>query len=334
MTILSGLPPPAKPVLVVGGYGYRNAGDEAMLAGLLDTIGRAGVTVVSRSPAETAATHRVEAVSISRAATELRYHHGVIIGGGGLFGRDMGRLGRMLPLAGLLATVARREVALIGIGVDADMPRTTARLVGALARRATTVVVRDTASVRVMADLGVEAVLLPDLSSAVTSSGRAAGVRHLQTIGLRPDRRPVVGLCVTALDPVLADRLAAAIEALADRLPELDFCLFPMSRHPFVDRHNDEVFARRLMAGRPRLRMLLPPDDPADVLAIFEAFSAALCVRYHSLLFAERAGIPIIPVPYAEKCRHWLADRSLEPADLEPGAVVERLSRLARRAVA
>jgi polysaccharide pyruvyl transferase WcaK-like protein len=268
------------------------------------------------------------------AAAELRFHRGVIIGGGGLFGRDMGRLGGLLPVAGLLATVARREVALVGIGVDAEMAPLSARLLGALARRATTVVVRDTASVAVLAELGVEAELRPDLSSVVPSAGRAAGIRQLQAIGLRPDRRPVIGLCVTALDAELGERLATAIEALVDSLPQFDFCLFPMSRHPFVDQHNDEVFARQLMVRRPRLRMLIPSDDPTEVIAVFEAFTAALCVRYHSLLFAERAGIPIIPVAYAEKCHHWLAERSIESADLDAGALVERVGRLARRAVA
>ncbi|HYK95180.1 MAG TPA: polysaccharide pyruvyl transferase family protein [Candidatus Dormibacteraeota bacterium] len=334
MTILADLPLPPKPILVVGGYGYRNAGDEAILAGLLDTIGRDGVTVVSRSPAETAATHGVETVSIRKAASELRYHRGVLIGGGGLFGRDMGRLGSLLPLAGLLATLARRDVALVGIGVDAELPPVRERLLGTLARRATTVVVRDAASVTLMRRLGVEAELRPDLSSVVPSAGRAAGVRHLRAVGLRPERRPVMGLCVTALDPGIVERLAVAIETLVDSLPDFDFCLFPMSRHPFLERHNDEVFARQLMVRRPRLRLLVPPDDPSEVLAVFEAFSAALCVRYHSLLFAERAGIPIIPVPYAEKCHHWLAERSLEPADLTPGAIVERFGGLARRAVA
>jgi uncharacterized membrane protein YbhN (UPF0104 family) len=109
----------------------------------------------------------------------------------------------------------------------------------------------------------------------------------------------------------------AAILGAVDALPSMEFCLVPMSRHPFVAAHNDEVLARRLIALRPRLR-LLETDDPSAVLGVFEALSAAVCMRYHSLLFAERAGIPIVPIAYAEKCLLWLAERGLEP--IEPSA--------------
>ena len=47
---------------MVGAYGYRNVGDEAILAGLLTTLGGRRVTVVSRSPAETSALHGVPAI--------------------------------------------------------------------------------------------------------------------------------------------------------------------------------------------------------------------------------------------------------------------------------
>jgi polysaccharide pyruvyl transferase WcaK-like protein len=334
MSLLAGLRVPPKPLLVVGGYGYRNSGDEAILAGLLELIGRDGVTVVSRAPAETAALHDVPTVSIAQAPLALRWHRGVVIGGGGLFGRDMGRLGELLPLAGLLAEWSGREVALIGIGVDRDMPPIASRLLGALARRASLVVVRDAASRSILEGLSVEAVIRPDLSSVVPSAGRAAGVRQLTTVGLAPDRRPVVGLCVTAVNPAVATGLERVIDALVGRLPEIDFCLLPMSQHPFVERHNDAIFASGLMARQPRLRLLMPPDDPGQLLGLFEAFDAALCVRYHSLLFAERAGIPIIPIAYAEKCRHWLAERSMAAVVLEPAAIVARVAGVARVAAA
>jgi polysaccharide pyruvyl transferase WcaK-like protein len=316
---------PAKPTLIVGGYGYRNAGDEAILAGLLQLTGRDGVTVVSRAPAETAATHGVTSIRLADAPAALLRHRGVIIGGGGLFGRDMGLLGRVLPLAGLAATVARREVALLGIGADAEMPRSARPLVRALGRRATSTVVRDADSRSVLAGLGVDALIAPDLSSLVPSAGARAGRRVLEAAGLHPARRPVVGLCLTDIDPDLARSVVRAVLDAVDALPELDFCLIPMARHPFVARHNDEVLARRLIAQRPRLRLVEPPQDTATLLGVFDALGAAVCMRYHSFVFAERAGLPIVAFPYAAKCRTWLAERGLEPDEPSAAAIVDIL---------
>jgi polysaccharide pyruvyl transferase WcaK-like protein len=317
---------PSKPTLVVGAYGYRNVGDEAILAGLLQWLGRDGVTVVSRAPAETAARHGVRSVGILRALSALRRYRGVVIGGGGLFGRDMGLVGRLLPLFGLLAVALRRDVAIVGVGIDATMPRGTALLTRALARRAAIIVVRDRASAEQLAARGITAAVGPDLSTLATSAGRMAGMRALRASGLDPGRRPVVGLCLTAVNPAAIEPVVAAVLGAVDALPDIDFSLVPMSRHPFVAAHNDELLARRLIALRPRLR-LLESDDPSVVLGVFEALSAAVCMRYHSLLFAERAGIPIIPIAYAEKCRHWLAERAREPIELSPAALTAEIER-------
>jgi polysaccharide pyruvyl transferase WcaK-like protein len=316
---------PRKPILMVGAYGYRNAGDEAMLAGLLRVTGRDGVTVVSRMPAETAATHRVRAIPLRAAPAALVAHPGLVIGGGGLFGRDMGLLGRLLPLAGLGASAARREVALVGIGVDRDIPRSARWLVGRLARTARAVVVRDAESRTALAELGVEAAVAPDLSSLVESAGRAAGRRTLEAAGLQPARRPVVGMALAGVDPGLGQRVERAVLAAVDAMPEVDFALLPMSRHPFVPAHNDELLCRRLIDARPRLRLVVPPDETPALLGLFEALAAAVCMRYHSLLFAERAGIPLVPIPYAEKCRHWIAERELPEVEPTSEALIAAL---------
>ena len=89
-----------EPILVVGGYGYRNVGDEAILASLLRTLQGRHVTVISRLPAETAAMHEVRAVPITAAAGELLSHRTLVIGGGGLFGADMGLVGRLGKILG------------------------------------------------------------------------------------------------------------------------------------------------------------------------------------------------------------------------------------------
>lgn len=323
-----------RPTLVVGGYGYRNAGDEAMLTGLLDMLGRDGTSVVSRAPAETTAQHGVRAVSIGGAPTAMVRHRSLVIGGGGLFGRDMGALGRLLPVAGILAAASGRPVALAGIGVDDGMPRSSRWLLAKLGQRSQSVVVRDDASRRVLAELGVRPSVEPDLSSLVPSAGRSAGEQLLRSVGLEPARRPVVGLCLTAVNAALVAPMRQAILEAVDARLDLDFCLIPMSRHPFVATHNDEILARGLVVERPRLRVLLPPDDPRVLLGLFEALAAAVCMRYHSLLFADRAGIPIIGVAYAEKCRQWLSERGLESVALTGANLLARLESVSTRAAA
>ena len=115
------------PVLVLGAYGYRNIGDEAILAGLLAQLGEdADPSVVSRMPAETAALHGVRSVGPAAALGALRNHRSLLIGGGGLFGSGMGRLGRMTALFGLAASALGRRVAVVGVGVDPDLPLATA----------------------------------------------------------------------------------------------------------------------------------------------------------------------------------------------------------------
>jgi hypothetical protein len=36
-------------------------------------------------------------------------------------------------------------------------------------------------------------------------------------------------------------------------------------------------------------------------------------MRYHAMVFAERAGVPLVPLVYAEKTVRWLEERSLAP---------------------
>jgi len=308
----SGLP---EPILIVGGYGYRNVGDEAILAGLLHRLAGRGLTVVSRSPAETSALHGVRSVPIWRAVSELRHHRSVVIGGGGLFGRHMGQLGRLLPAYGLLARLPSRAVALMGIGVDADQPALGGTLLRLLARRAARIEVRDATSRDVLRSWQVESVLGPDLSSLMPAAPPSVG-RHLLALAGVDGTRPVVGLCLTAVDERMGDAVARAVVRCVDRLPDVEFLFVPMSQHPFAHRHNDLEFARSLRGRAPRIRVLEGIHHPAAVLSLFGLLSGAVCMRYHALLFADRAGVPIVPVAYADKCRAWLAEH--DETNVEP----------------
>lgn len=314
------------PILVVGGYGYRNVGDEAILSSLLRTLEGRRVTVVSRMPAETSATHRVRAVPITAALPELRRHRTLLIGGGGLFGTDMGLVGRLLPAYGLAASTLGVTVALYGVGIEPDQTGARAVALRHLARRAAQILVRDRKSAEVLRDWGVDAAVGPDLSAWLPAAPSAVGAALLRTAGVDP-RRPIVGLSLTALNLDVARRTSDALMEVMDALPEVQFCFIPMSQHPFVSRHNDLALAHRLQARQPSLRVLEGTPHPAQVLAVFGHLQVAVCMRYHSLVFAARAGVPIIPIAYADKCRTWLAERGEEPVEPTAAVVADHIRR-------
>jgi len=314
----------ADPVLVVGGYGYRNSGDEAILASLLRALEGRRVTVVSRLPAETTAMHGVRAIPLTGALGALRRHRTLLIGGGGLFGVDMGGYGRLLPAYGLAASSLGLAVALHGVGIDRAIPTTAAVPLRLLARRAAEVSVRDAESATVLRAWGVAAAVGPDLSSWLPPAKAAAGAAVLRAGGLDP-RRPIVGLALTAVNPALVDAVLDASVACIDAFPEVQFCFVPMSQHPFVRRHNDLVLGRRLQARASRLVVLDGTSHPALLLAAYGHFSAMVSMRYHGLLFAARAGVPLIAVPYAQKCRTWLAERAEVGVEPDGRAWVGRL---------
>lgn len=314
------------PILVVGGYGYRNVGDEAILSSLLRTLEGRRVTVVSRMPAETSAMHNVRAVPITSAVSELRRHRTLLIGGGGLFGADMGLLGRLLPAYGLAASSLGVTLALYGVGIDPGLPTASALAVRHLARRAAQVLVRDRRSAEVLRGWGVDAAVGPDLSAWLPPAPPAVGAALLRSAGIDP-RRPIVGLSLTAVNPEVARATSDAVTEVMATFPEVQFCFIPMSQHPFVSRHNDLALARRLQARQPRLRVLDGTPHPAQVLSVFGHLEAAVCMRYHSLLFAARAGVPIIPIVYADKCRTWLAERGEAPVEPTAAALADHIRR-------
>lgn len=315
--ILAGL---AEPILVLGGYGVRNVGDEAMLAGLLRQIGpNRPVTVVSRMPAETAALHGVKAIQPWEAVRALRSHSSLIIGGGGLFGRDMAALGRLIPLYGLLASQLGLKVAIQGVGVDRDMRPVAAVFLRRLARRAVAFSVRDHQSSEVLAEWGIRADVLPDLSAGIDPAPARRGSELLRRAGIDANR-PVVGLGLTAMRGDQTALEAAVAHCIA-ALPDVQFCFIPMSQHPFVHAHNDLLLGRRLQLRSPGLAILEGSFRPEEVMAAFTSLSAAVCMRFHSLLFAARVGTPIIPLPYAPKCEAWVEEHGLERVAIEGPAL-------------
>ncbi len=67
------------------------------------------------------------------------------------------------------------------------------------------------------------------------------------------------------------------------------------------------------MRGGRGSRLSDEAPHPSIVLAAFTQLTAVVAMRYHAMLFADRAGVPLVPIAYAEKTDRWLADRGRSP---------------------
>ena len=150
-------------LVVSGYYGYGNAGDEAVLAGLLAALREiepaASVTVLSGDPAETRRTHGVDAIPRARPGTligALRASDGLLSGGGSLL-QDRTSARPVAYYTGVMgvARLARRPYVMHAQGLG-PITRAGNRWLAALALRgAAHVSLRDDASVDLARRLGV-----------------------------------------------------------------------------------------------------------------------------------------------------------------------------------
>jgi polysaccharide pyruvyl transferase WcaK-like protein len=279
-------------------------------------------------PEETERIHGVHAIAPLRAPLELLSHSAVIIGGGGIFSGHMGQMSRLLPVMSLVAWLARKRVAYYGVGVYNSTPNWVKKTLRLAMRKANLVTVRDTPSIETLTAMGVKAELRPDLATLLEPKPFPASASAMRAFERKPGR-PLVGLCLTATDTALGEAMDRAVPEVVSRMPDADFVFIPMSQHPVINSHNDMLMAMAIQESAPRMRILDGYHHPGAVMDAIGRLDAAVCMRFHSMVFAERMGTPIVPVSYAEKTLSWLEERGVQ--SVEPNA--ETLTGAIRRAL-
>ncbi|MBM0239300.1 polysaccharide pyruvyl transferase family protein [Micromonospora sp. ATA32] len=295
---------------VLGSYGGRNLGDEAILAGLLADLREqepnSRIVVFSRNPAHTALTHPdVEAVpweGVSRAdsALVLAELDLLILGGGGiLYDREARRYLRVVRVAqerGLpLITYA------VGVGplsdeVDTGMVRET---LGGAAE----VTVRDQESRMVLEEAGLLNPVTVTADPAFLLTPEDFPIEFLREEGVPAGKRLVgvsvrePGRAAERLDVDGYHRLLAQIgDFLVHRIDA--YVLFvPMERDDI--RHSHGVMSH--MTAAERGRVLHGDYSPQQVLGLMKHLDLAVGMRLHFLIFAAMVGTPFLPLPYAGK---------------------------------
>ena len=315
-------------LLISGYYGFGNAGDEAILAGLIEgsrqRAPEAELTVLSGDPGATAREHGVIAAprGLRSARHQIELSDLVISGGGGLLQDVTSWRSPLYYLAVVeLARRAGRPVAFVGQSVGPLRRPAIRWLVRRVLSGVGALAVRDRVSREALLGLGLGrevevtadlAFLMPppteeEIEAARRKAGVAAGEGPVAAVALRPDPAGEGG-------EDTAGRLGEAIGGVCG---ELGLRPLLVAMQP----SQDVEFAGRVAAGMPLGAGAVAPVMPArELLALIAGCNLLIGMRLHALVFAALAGVPLVAISYDPK-----VDGLMEQLGMEAAASSKRL---------
>lgn len=310
-------------VLIAGYYGHGNAGDEAMLAAIVSALRSLepglGITVLSSRPEATAADHDVQAAPRLDVPSMLKAIWAadlVLIGGGSLL-QDVTSRRSMVYYLGI-AQIARwlgKRVMLFANGIGPVRTTSGRLLMRLFANGIDLITVRDRPSLEELSRLGVtrpRVELSADPALLLPLPAAGTGEAVLRAEGLWPEelrRQPLLGLSVRTWKG--SEQAGVAVARAADR-----FCRQHQTQAVLVPmQHPSDVAASEQVAAAMETSPLLVRGyhSAAELMGLVSAMDLMVGVRFHALVFAALAGVPLVGLSYDPKIDNFLGSLGLTP---------------------
>jgi polysaccharide pyruvyl transferase WcaK-like protein/SAM-dependent methyltransferase/glycosyltransferase involved in cell wall biosynthesis len=298
-------------LLMTGGYGFGNLGDEAILGSILQMIRSdrelsCRIRVVSGNPRLTGVYHPgiEKAVEGSDEAfeEEVGKAHALLFGGGGIF-YDFGnpRLENIRARCRMAqkALEKGKDLLVLGVGIDNLELEQNKIVLRDVLRRASLLSVRDSRSLQVLRQMGLSgsALLTADPAFALYDEHRRDG---------ESGRTKTVGLSVRPVHTLLwgrsedDERLAMAMAQFLDELlGKSDFSVeFVTCKKDY-----DEHFARQIISltYRPERCRVIRTEHWSQIMERQRTYHAFFGMSLHSLIFSFMAHTPTVGISYSTK---------------------------------
>lgn len=318
-------------IVVSGYYGSKNAGDEAMLAAMLEVLNdldpKLHITVISANPEDTKKRHNVDAVSwlnLKEIVRELRQADLLISGGGSLLQNVTSRRSLYYYLA--IITLARflgTRVMLYAQGIGPILGGVAEKAMRFIGNRVDMITVRDQGSLLELARLGIKKPpieVTADPVLAIHPVDLNVGKAIFKAYHVAKDK-PVFGISVrdwqgeTHYKKVLAkvsDMVVQKLNASVVFLP----MQFP-----------EDVKAAREVASLTAEPCTVLKDEytTAEFLSLVGSMDLMLGIRLHALIFAGVMGVPMLGISYDPKIDRFLNSIGEAPVGTLENVTAEEL---------
>lgn len=320
-------------VFVSGYYGDKNAGDEAILAGMIKAIRElepeTTFTVISKKAAYTRALHQVGAVSRNdfKHTWQAGARADLILSGGGSLLQDVTSTKSLVYYLGIMTMgkLLGKPVMLCAQGIGPINRAVSRALTPLVVNGVDQITVRDPESAATLRRLGVfrpPVSVTADAALALGPSDPERGASLLRAAGVDPDR-PVLGVSVRPWrvdGPAWEQQLPLALDALAMETGG-QVVFVPMQVAA------DVPVAQRIAAAMTRPAVVLNGElEHDEVRAIFARCDLVVGLRFHALVFAAMNGVPLVGLSYDPKNDSFLRSIGEEAAGrtshIDPDALV------------
>ena len=299
--------------LVCGAYGRGNAGDDAILEGILRELRAidpdAPITVMSRNPRQTRracgvnAIHTFNFFGFLRAARQVKLF---ISGGGNLIQNVTSRRSLWYYLGTIeLARRMGARVLMYACGVGPLAGQFSRRLTATVLNRSIeAVTLREDGSLDDLERLGVVApriVLSADPALILEPSPPERVDSLLLSQNVPPDTKTAI--FVLRRWPgfqIHAEAFAQAVDYVREHYGFLPVFL------PLEKRGDGEAIHLTADLVRGPYRVLERPDRPEDVIGLLRRCRLVVAMRLHALIFASGQGLPLVGVAYDDKVSAFL----------------------------
>lgn len=350
-----------KRILICGWYGTETLGDKGILGGILQALrehlGIIDAALVSLFPYVSEMTRRqmdelkgVHIVNRQHGVQLAALADLVVFGGGPLMAID--ETADMLAIF-KTAKNANRKTLIAGCGVGPLGASWHNKAIGEILRCADARIFRDEKSRETASDLGVNVhtdIVAEDPAFTWLQSQRQAlmttnpaTTEKILLLGLRDFPYKAYARHLSEKECLVAKQryekaVLDALDMLVDQFPDLLIRPLPMCTNHFGD--DDRWFYRRLFRGNEKLSKRLDLSllgselTPNDYCKAFHQSTAALTMRFHSVVFALGLGVPTVTIDYTlgQGKVHSLAERFELPhqslKDLDANFITDKVARL------
>jgi polysaccharide pyruvyl transferase CsaB len=324
-------------IVVSGYYGSKNAGDEAMLAAMIEVLSdldpKVNITVISANPQDTVERHGVQAISwihMSAILSALRKADLLVSGGGSLLqnvtsGRSLYYYMGIIFLAQLVGT----PVMLYAQGIGPIYGSLARSIMSWLGNRVDFITVRDNGSLKELDSLSIrnahiEVTADPvlaihpvdkEVGRSILKSYHAAGAKPVVGISVREWREWKHYKNVVAQ---VADEIAVEFNARIVFLP---------MQYP-----EDVKAAERITALMKQPATVLNDEyTTSELLSIVGNMDLLISIRLHALIFAGVMGVPMIGISYDPKVDRFMDSIGEKSVGNLQGVTTEALMNEVRR---